>query len=312
MNHAALPNPFPATFRRLGLATPARPVAPERLARGRHQLAAWGLEGVEAVVAEPPSRYFSATDALRTQAFNALVRTAGLDAIWAIRGGYGSARLLEQLDWEAWRRNPLPLIGYSDVSALHLAAFSQGIRTGLAGPMLAVEFGQEPASPAAAAALAFTTRSLADAWQPCDAVSLPPGTRLNVLKPGMATGPVVPANLALLVSLVGTPWMPDLTGCILVVEDLNEAAYRIDRNLNQLRQAEVLSGLAGLVYADFAQVEDGEWLPEILAEFAQVVRGPVLAGLPHGHCLPAVTIPVGRLAHLEACLGNGELTTLSW
>ena len=311
MNNPALPNPFPASFRRIGLATPARPAAPERLALGRRQLAEWGLEGIEAVVAEPPSRYFSTTDAVRTRAFNALLHTAGLDAIWAIRGGYGSARILEQLDWEAWRRNPLPLIGYSDVSALHLAAFSQCIRTGLAGPMLAVEFGQLPASPEAAAALAFTTRSFAEAWQPRDAVSLPPGARLNVLKPGVAAGPVVPANLALLASLLGTPWMPDLTGCILVVEDINEAAYRIDRNLNQLRQAEVLSRLAGLVYADFAQVEDGEWLPEILAEFAQVVRGPVVAGLPHGHCLPAVTIPVGRPARLDARSGNSELT-LSW
>jgi muramoyltetrapeptide carboxypeptidase len=311
MSNPALPRPFPASFRRIGLATPARPAAPERLDMGRRQLEAWGLEGVEAVVAEPPSRYFSTTDAVRTLAFNALLRMEGLDAIWAIRGGYGSARILELLDWETWRRNPLPLIGYSDVSALHLAAFSQCIRTGLAGPMLAVEFGQAPDSPAKAAALEFTTRSFAEAWQARDAISLPPGVRLNVLKPGVATGPVVPANLALLTSLLGTPWMPDLTGCILVVEDINEAAYRIDRNLNQLRQAEVLSRLAGLVYADFAQVEDGEWLPDILAEFAQVVRGPVLAGLPHGHCLPAVTIPVGRPAHMDARVGTGVLT-LSW
>ena len=171
MNNPALPNPFPASFRRIGLATPARPAAPERLALGRRQLAEWGLEGVEAVVSEPPARYFSTTDAVRTRAFNALLHTDGLDAIWAIRGGYGSARILELLDWEAWRRKPLPLIGYSDVSALHLAAFSQCIRTGLAGPMLAVEFGQVPASPEAAAALAFTTRSFAEAWQPRDAVS---------------------------------------------------------------------------------------------------------------------------------------------
>ncbi|MFA5205414.1 MAG: LD-carboxypeptidase, partial [Lentisphaeria bacterium] len=301
----ACPRPFPAAFRRLGLAAPARPAAPDRLAAGRRQLEAWGLEAVTAGGDQRPARYFSAADAPRADAFNALLRAPRLDALWAVRGGYGCARLLERVDWPSWQRNPLPLIGYSDISILHLAAFGRGIRSGLAGPMLAVEFGQAPATPAAAAALAFTGRSLAAAWQPQPRVALPDGVRLAVLKSGTAAGPVVPANLALLVSLLGTPWLPDLTGCLLVVEDVNEAAYRIDRNLNQLRQAGVLQRLAGLVFADFAQVEDGEWLPEILAETAALIPGPVAAGLPHGHCLPLVTVPVGRPATLDATTGGG-------
>ncbi len=297
-------------FRRVGVWAPSGIPDPGRLALGIARLETWGIEVLPPPEAGPTRRFFAGTDAARAEALHSLLRTPHLEAIFAVRGGYGAVRTLEHLDWGLIERVRTPLIGYSDVTALHLAFLQRGLPGCISGPMPAVGLSCELRTEEDRAALAYSLRSLVDACTGYGAVRLPPGRELHVLRPGRARGPMAPANLSVLLAQIGTPWMPDLNGALLVLEDIDEAAYRIDRGLTQLRQHGVLSGLAGLVFGDFRNVEDEEWLPEILAEFAQFVPGPVARGLPYGHCRPMTSVPVGRPGRLE-CPESGP-ATLSW
>ncbi len=295
-----LPSPFPPAVRHIGLFAPASAVVPELLAAGIRQLEAWGLTVHCAANLTARHRFLAGTDAERVAGFHELLRNPQVQALMAIRGGFGCARLFDQLDFELLRRRDLPLIGYSDLTALHLAGLRQGLTACISGPMAAVEFARPPRDAAESADLAFTLRSFAEVWTPRAAVALPPGCRLQVLKPGRAAGPVVPATLSVLVSMVGTPWLPDLTGALLLLEDVKEAAHRLDRYLTQLRAAGILQRLAGLAFGQFTKMDDAEYIPDILAECAECVPGPVIAGVPFGHDLPGLSVPVGRPAVLEA------------
>ncbi|NOY80684.1 MAG: LD-carboxypeptidase [Kiritimatiellaeota bacterium] len=303
MDLATAVPPFPSgitpPFRRVGIWAPSGIPDPDRLALGIARLEAWGIEVVPPSEPGPSHRFFAGADTARAEALHTLLRTPHLDAVFAARGGYGAVRVLEHLDWDLIEMTRTPVIGYSDVTALHLAYLRRGLTGSVSGPMPAIGLGCELRTEEDRAAFAYSLRSLADAWTGSCTVALPPGTSFRVLRPGRARGPVAPANLSVLLAQIGTPWMPDLKGTLLVLEDIDEAAYRIDRGLTQLRQSGVLSKLAGLVFGDFRNVEDEEWLPDIFAEFAQFVPGPVAAGLPYGHCRPMTSVPVGRLGRLE-------------
>lgn len=296
MNQAMLASPFPAWVRRVGVFAPAGIPDPARLQRGLARLGAWGLEVVGAGLDGPPERFLAAPDRARAGALNHLLREPGLDVLLAARGGYGCARIVDQIDWDAWRERGLPLIGYSDLTALHLAAYGAGLRRGVVGPMLCNALSREPADAADAARLGGVVESLRQALAGETMVC---GGGLQALQAGSASGPLVPANLSVLVSLVGTPWMPDLRGAILVFEDVNEAAYRVDRYLLQLRQSDCLRGVAGLVFGQFTDGEDAAWLPEVFADAATAIAGPVAAGLEFGHGYPSLSLPMGRVARLR-------------
>jgi len=173
--------------------------------------------------------------------------------------------------------------------------------------MAAVTLAEDASTPAAASALAFALTSFAAAWDAVAEVALPSGTRLTTLRPGRAVGPLVPATLAILAALLSTPFLPSLDGAILVLEDVHEAAHRIDRYLTQLEHAHLLCRLGGLVFGSFTDGEDSEWLPSIFAEFAAKIPGPVVCGLPFGHQFPSISLPVGRLARLEATADHVRL-----
>ncbi len=361
---SGLPNPFPAWVKTAGVFAPAGAVDSARTQTGCRQLEEWGLRVVDGMknLTDPadqsdrsddfiplrPHRFFAADDATRLATLHALLRDPQADVLLPLRGGYGCARLLDHLDHKLVRRANKPLVGYSDITALHLSFYACGVRNGLSGPMPGVEFARALSAPPPHAVLtgqdvppagsrsaklarqrskndtlldeqfilmgrqdlAFTLHSFAEAWTPRKAVLLPPGTPLQVLKSGRAKAPVIPVNLTVLLSLAGTRHMPDLSGTILVVEDVNEPAHAIDRDLNHLRQLGILGRLAGLIYGRFTKAEDAQWIPEILTEYATQVNGPVIAGFPYGHAMPLVTVPVGRDASLEATAKGG--VKLGW
>ncbi len=289
-------SPFPPGIRTLGLFAPAGVPEPERLARGLDRLRSWGLELVYPGANDPRERFLAGTDALRAERLHELLADPRIDALLAVRGGYGCARLLDRLDWDLLRERDLPLIGYSDLTALHLAAYGHGYRRGIFGPMVASDLGREPATAEEEEALAGSLASF-QAVLNGEPQTFP---GLACLRPGEAAGPLMPANLSVLASLVGTPHQPDLSGAILVIEDVNEAAYRIDRYLRQLDQGGILGRLAGLVYGQFSKTEDAEWLPGVLADYAGRIAGPVAAGLEFGHAFPSASLPAGRPGRLVA------------
>lgn len=296
------PNPFPPQIRTAAVIAPAGKLDPAKLEAGLRQLHAWGIHTLPGAHLAGQCRTLAGDDDARLADLETALADPRADVILPARGGFGCARLLDRLDPKLLRDRATPIVGYSDVSILHLARFKAGVVSGLSGPMPAVEFARcaAPAGAAEAEGLALALESLRRSWTPQHQVWLPPQTRLQVLKPGAVTAPVMPVNLTVLVSLLGTPHMPDLDGVLLAIEDVNEAAHRVDRNLTQLRQAGILARLGGLLIGRFTRGEDAEWLPAIFAESAAQVRGPVVEGLPYGHELPPLTVPAGRTAVLEA------------
>jgi len=299
----ALGNPFPRAVRTIGVFAPAGVAEPARLERGLARLRGWGLEVALAGPVGPAERFLAASDERRACALNELLRNPQVDVLLAARGGYGCGRILEMLDLEGLKARAIPLIGYSDVTALHAAAFARGCRTHVAGPMVCNALSRQPADEPETGHLAAVFESLrrALAGEAIEVASLRP------LRVGRGEGLLLPANLSVLTSLVGTPFLPDLSGVILVLEDVGEAAYRVDRYLNQLRQAGCLQRLAGLVLGQFTEGDDAQWLPEVFADFARHVPGPVVAGLEFGHGFPSMSLPVGRLARLQADADGGRL-----
>jgi muramoyltetrapeptide carboxypeptidase len=240
--------------------------------------------------------YFAATDAERTSDFNVALRDDSVDAIWCLRGGYGVMRLLEHLDYDAMRANPKPVMGYSDISALHAAV-------GKACEIVTYHCpnARTPLTPFARESF---RRALQDGADSCGTA---PGAR--TIRGGKATGRLTGGNLSLISSLVGTPYLPDMKGAILVIEDTNEGLYRIDRMLTQLSLAGELSGLAGIAFGYCTSCDTDEspgdarltrTLDDVLAEFANALGIPCIAGIPMGHVDDQWTIPLGALATLDA------------
>jgi len=240
--------------------------------------------------------YFAAPDSHRIADFNAALRDDTIDAIWCLRGGYGAMRIVEQLDYDAARRHPKPVMGYSDISVLHAAI-------GRACEIVSYH------SPNARTTLSPFAR---DSFEKAllhgqDSCGVAPGAR--VIRGGRARGRLAGGNLALISSLVGTPYFPDLDGAILVIEDTNEGLYRIDRMLTQLALAGELAALKGIAFGYCTSCDGDEspgdtresrTLDDVLLEFADAIGIPCIAGIPMGHVDDQWTIPLGASATLDA------------
>ena len=235
--------------------------------------------------------YLAGTDADRLHDINAAFASDEVDAIWCLRGGYGTLRLLATINYPALRRRPRPVIGFSDITALHSAIHRQcGIVTfhGPTARSRLTEFSRESLACA-----------LVEQRDPCGAA-----LAARVLRSGRATGRVVGGNLALITALLGTPFAPRFDGAILILEDMGEAIYRIDRMLRQLILAGALQQCAAIVAGDFRPPSDevpadNRTLDDVLTEAATLAGVPCLAGAPFGHIADQWTIPLGAIAELD-------------
>jgi muramoyltetrapeptide carboxypeptidase len=259
---------------RVALVAPAGPLSgPEELDTSIANARSLGWEPVAGANVLARHGYLGGTDAERLQDLNAALADESVDAIWSARGGYGAMRLLPHVDWAALSRRPRALIGFSDITALHAAAST---RCGL------VTYH----APTARGALTdFSRSSLARA----------------VIEGSDPCGPTPGASAA----LAGTPYAPDYDGALLVLEDVGEPAYRIDRMLTQLRLSGALSTIAGLVVGHFTQPAPGHELSPhsldlLVAEAADVAGVPAIVGAPLGHIDDQWTIPLGATARLDA------------
>ena len=240
--------------------------------------------------------YFAATDADRISDFNAALRDDSIDAIWCLRGGYGVMRILEHLDYDAMRRHPKPVMGYSDISALHAAVGRACEIVSYHSPNA-----RTPLTPFARESF---ERALLRGVDSCGAA---PDAR--TIRGGIAHGRLAGGNLSLISSLAGTPYLPDLDGAILVIEDTNEGLYRVDRMLTQLALAGELVGIAGIAFGYCTSCDADEspgdtrlsrTLDDVLTEFANALKIPCIAGIPMGHVNDQWTIPLGAAATLDA------------
>lgn len=284
---------------RIGVAAPSSAaLVPEHAKAGLDALYARGLEVVTwRELDGPPHGYLSGTDELRAAEFNDFLRCDDIDAIFCLRGGYGTLRILDLIDYKAAKQNPKLVVGYSDITALQLALLAKSGIPSLSGPMVAPDW---PKLDAASEEHFWQVAGLTSPTQ----TRLPASEPLEVLKDGSAEGVLIGGNLTMLCSLLGTPYLPDLSGAILFLEDVGEAPYQIDRMLARLRLAGVLSQIGGLAFGAFTHADPRADRPsfslnEVLRHYASFVSGPVVGGLAYGHFPNKVTIPIGLKASLD-------------
>ena len=305
-----MPLPRPLTpAGRVAVAAPASAaLRPADAEAGAAALRARGLAVETAFPEGGPCGYLAGSDAARADALNALLRRDDLDAVVCLRGGYGLLRILDRIDYAAARAHPKLVVGYSDVTALHLALYAHAGLPGLSGPMAAPDW------PHLGAEAEAQFWALAGGAAPVEIVG-PGGEPLTTLQEGEAEGVLLGGNLALTAALLGTPYLPRLDGAVLFLEDVGEPPYRIDGMLARLRLAGVLDRLGGLVFGLFTGADVPAGRPslsvdEVLAHYATFVNGPVATGLVYGHVPQKATVPVGVRARLEAGASGAALTVL--
>lgn len=244
--------------------------------------------------------YLSAPDPVRTAALHDAIRNPAVQGIVCVRGGYGCLRLLDRLDWALARQHPTLLVGYSDVTALHLAFYARAGWTGVSGPVV-TEWATAD------------DETLADFRNLAQGATSTLGTEdLSPLHAGDATGPLLGGNLSVLTHLLGTPYTPDWTGAILVLEDVGEAPYRIDRMLNHLDQTGILDAVAGVVIGDLNPGDLSSHRPtlsvkRVIADYFENRPYPVATDLPYGHRMPRCSLPIGSPVRLVVRKNDARL-----
>ena len=248
--------------------------------------------------------YLCGPDPDRLNELNGYLRRPDVKLILSARGGYGTMRLLPELDYEAIKQHPKLLVGYSDITALHFAIFEKTGVPGISGPMAAVEWHDpDPASER-------LFWDLVRGGTP-ESVLGPKGEQMQGVRPGTVQGVLLGGNLSVIVRLIGTPYLPSLDGAILYVEDVGEQPYRIDRMWTHLRLAGVFDRLAGVALGDFTDCETPGadfTLRDIIAGLAGETGLPCVGGFPIGH--GAVNVPVALGARVRLDGGAGTLTFL--
>lgn len=278
----------------IGIIAPAGPVRNESdFAAGLKMLSELGFKTRYQSNILRHNDFLAGTDQQRLSELHEFWRDPEIEAILAVRGGYGCLRLLPDLDFALIRQQPKILIGFSDLTVL-LSAIQQ--RTGLItfhGPMLTTLPKGDRDSQEALFHL-LTGRA-----QPEIKVK-----ELEILKGGQASGRLLPGNLTSLVHLIGTPWEPDWQNAIVVLEDIGEAPYRIDRLLTQLWAAGRLEQIGGLILGDFDQCGDVELIWQRALELLAHRTIPIWANFPCGHGSRNRILPVGAEAQLDSSSGR--------
>jgi muramoyltetrapeptide carboxypeptidase len=280
---------------RVALVAPAGPLrGAADLHRAQRNARELGWEPVVGRHALAHDDYFAGPDAARLADLNAALADPAVDAVWCLRGGYGAMRLLDGVDLAALRARPKSVVGYSDVTALHcaVAACVPGLVT-YHGPTARAEL-----TPFSRASL---RRALTLDGDPCGEA---PAAR--TLRGGRAAGRLAGGNLALLAALAGTRFAPRFAGAIVVLEDVNEAVYRVDRMLTQLLLAGAFDGCVGIAFGHCTRCpeecdDDGRrTLDAVVGEVADRLDVPAVAGIPVGHIDDQWTVPLGAVAELDA------------
>nr|WP_254593438.1 MULTISPECIES: LD-carboxypeptidase [Terribacillus] len=281
----------------IGIVSPAGPIKREELERGIKIVESLGLRVKLGKHVFDKYGYLAGKDTDRAADLNDMFKDNEVKGIICSRGGYGSGRIVELLDYEVIKQKPKVLLGYSDITYLHTAIRQ---RTGLItfhGPMVASDMGESDF-----AKLSYDL--LQQFFIPQDVIYTTAISPLEAIVHGKATGALVGGNLSLLTSTLGTPDEIDTKGKLLLLEDVAEPPYKIDSMLNQLKHAGKLEQAEGILIGDFTDCDAKD--PETSLSFDQVLvdyltdlEKPVLKGFRIGHCNPNITVPLGTEATMD-------------
>lgn len=280
---------------RVAVVATAGVVPPLRLEAGVTRLQGWGFQvdvGKHVLDVDERLPYLAGSDTDRAADFTAAWTHPEVAAVMLARGGYGTARLLELLDWDVLAAaGPKVLVGFSDVTALHATVAARlGLVTVHSHVVTSLGSATE-ASAEALRSLLVEPESVTDLLASSAAVTWAPGRGAGILAGG---------NLALLASQIGTPGWRPVENAIVVLEDVLETPYRIDRMLTQLLRAGWFAGANGVVLGSFTECGDAELVEAVLADRLCPLGVPIVAGLDFGHTDSSVTIPLGVWATLDA------------
>ncbi len=268
-----------------------------KMKAGRHMTDRWG--------------YFAGKDQDRAADINEMFADPQVDAIFALHGGWGAARVLPHLDYELIRRHPKILLGYSDITSLLIGIYSKAGVATFHGPNGNSKWNTFSAT--------YIQKLLFDADQityknPVDEEDLlaPRRFRTRTIHPGSARGKLVGGNLTVLTSIIGSEYLPDWKGHILFLEDIGEAVYRVDRMLTQLKLAGVLDNISGFVfgYCTDCKADSGYssfTLNEVLDQHIKPLGIPAWTGSMIGHIDKKFTMPIGVEAKINAEAGEMQL-----
>ncbi len=287
---------------RIALIAPASPFDRAVFDRGVEELRALGFTPAFEPTVFARQGYVAGSAEARARAFVAAWRDPSISGVLAVRGGYGSAQLLPRLDADEMRAGSKVLLGCSDVTALLNYLTIQCGLVSFHGPML-VHLAAGGAGYDRESLLGHLMRP-----RPCGELAV---DGLEVLRAGRARGPLLGGTLTQLAASLGTPWAFDPPpGFVLLLDDVDERPYRLDRMLVQLRQSGVLSRAGAVVCAEFPgcdEPEAGLTARSVLADLLDDVPGPVLFGLPTGHAAgPLLTVPLGVDVTVDTA-GTGRL-----
>ncbi len=285
----------------IGIVTPASPVPPGSLERGREALHALGFRTVVGEHALCRYGHLAGRDEQRADDLHAMFRRNDVDAIFCSRGGSGAIRLLCHLDWDLIAAHPKPFVGYSDITVLQLALLQRSGLPSFLGPMVGSDFSAEPS----VECQTILWRMLCEPM----AAGLLEDPRCGdavTLVSGCAEGRCVGGTLSLVVATLGTPYEVDLDGSIFCFEDVNESPARIERYLAQLRLAGKLDGVRGFLIGNtpYAATDEerASFLPveQVYRDLLGPLGKPMVTGWPHGHDESPVTLPLGISIRMDA------------
>jgi len=258
------------------------------------------------------NQYLAGTDRDRAEDVNSMFGDDEVDAIFCIRGGYGTPRILPYLDFDLIASNPKVFLGFSDntaiLSAMHVKSGLVGFHGINAGQNFSdytlAEFKKVLVNPSSNSSIgqppAIESRE----------GSVERSNRITRINGGTATGHLIGGNLSLVATLIGTPYAPDFRGSILFLEDTDEAPYRIDRMLTQLWLAGKLQQVAGIVFGKFTKADDDGntfSIEEVIRMRCEPLGVPVIRGLMIGHVKDQTVVPIGLQAKLDADAGTLQL-----
>lgn len=251
--------------------------------------------------------YLAGTDVARAHDLNSMLANPEIRMIVAARGGYGATRILPMIDYAALQRDPKIVVGFSDVTAINLAFLARANVVTFSGAMPGVDFwmSKGPDPFAESAFWQSVTSSLA-----AGQLRTTDGGAFAPLYAGVAVGQLIAANLTLLCTLIGTPYIPDLAGSILLIEEIGEEAYRVDRLLCQLSNAGILEKVGGIALGAFTGTEptrvsvDSLPIGDVFQHYLNRAGVPAIGNVPYGHIAGKLTVPVGAMVELDGTTGQ--------
>lgn len=288
----------------IAVIAPSSSASTEAFERALANIATLGLKAKVGKFARGSNDFFSGTDKERLQDLHWAFSDKEINGVWCVRGGSGAPRLLPEIDYSLVKKNPKVFVGYSDITALHMAISQQTGLVTFHGPVASSEMSD------------YTKANLFDLVMNGSAEhKIVPSEfniaqtsalfKPNVITPGKARGRLIGGNLSLLAALAGTPYaLRDLKGAILFAEDINEPPYKVDRLFTQLRQSCDMRSLAGVALGVFSSSQsatdaDTALTLKVLKDRLGDLGIPVISGLSFGHIRDNCTLPFGVVAELD-------------